>query len=134
MELEADSRRLSQLSSGYSEERTGIWWVTVIVIGVFLGNLLSFGAYQLYVSWELQQLADALKTEATEQAQLSMAEMERIAKNNAALRKEREKRNAVNAQLLQTCKFWRQQVVNENTAQNRAYRDAACSRAGGSVW
>lgn len=133
MELESHSYRLAKASPSYSDARSGIWWVTVIVIGVFIGNLLSFGAYQLYVRWELQQLAISWKTGAAEQAERSRAKMQRIEKNNAALRKEREKQNAVHAKLLQTCNFWRQQVAKENTSQNRAYRDAACSRASNSI-
>ena len=133
MELEPDPYRLAQLSANHREERSGIWWVTVIVIGVFIGNLLSFGAYQLYMRWELNQLTISLRTEAAGQAERLKAEMERVAKNNEALRREREKQNAVNATLIQTCEFWRQQVAKENTSQNRAYKDAACSRASGSV-
>ncbi len=133
MELEPDTYRLSQLSSNRKEDRSGVWWVTVIVVGVFLGNLLSFGAYQLYVRWQLQQLVISLKTDAAEYAEKTKVEMERVAKKNEALRKEREKQTSVNAQLLQTCEFWRQQVARENTSQNRAYRDAACARATGSL-
>lgn len=129
MDLEPDNYRLAQLSSYQREERSGLWWVTVIMIGVLLGNLLSFGAYQLYVKWELQQLAITLKKEAAELSERSKVEMEQSAKQNEAARREREKQQAVQAKLLQTCNFWRQQVGKENTAQNRAYRDAACARA-----
>ena len=129
MDLEPDTYRLAQLTSHQNEERSGLWWVTVIMIGVLFGNLLSFGAYQLYVKWELQQLAIALKKEATEFSARSKAEMEQMAKQNEAARREREKQQAVRSKLLQTCNLWRQQVAKENTAQNRAYRDAACARA-----
>ncbi len=133
MKLDPDPTRLAQLSAHHRPEGSGIWWVTVIAIGVLIGNLLSFGSYKLYVSWELHRLAISLRTEAAKQAEISKVNMERITKNNEALRKEREKQSAINATLLETCAFWRQQVVNENTLQNRAYRDAACSRASSSV-
>jgi hypothetical protein len=129
MDLEPDTCRLAQLASSQREERSGLWWVTVIMIGVLFGNLLSFGAYQLYVKWELQQLAIALKKEAAEFSATSKAEMEQLAKQHEATRREREKQQAMQSKLLQTCNFWRQQVAKENTAQNRAYRDAACARA-----
>ena len=129
MELEPDNYRLARLSSYQREERSGLWWVTVIMIGVLFGNLLSFGAYQLYVKWELHQLAISLKKEAAELSERSKAEMDQLAKQNAAAQREREKQQAVQSKLLQTCNFWRQQVAKENTSQNRAYRDAACARA-----
>jgi hypothetical protein len=129
MELESDPYRLAQLSTHHEERHTGIWWVTVIVLGVFIGNLMSFGAYRLYVQWELQQIAIALKIETTEQAEKLKVEMARLAKKNEASRREQQKKSEVNAKLLQTCEFWRQQVIKENTVQNRAYREAACTRA-----
>ena len=42
-------------------------------------------------------------------------------------RKKREHQRAVQSRREQTCHFWQQQVVKENTEQNRAYRDAACT-------
>lgn len=115
------------------ESDRAFWWVIVIFLGVFIGNLLTFGAYEIYVRWKLDQFVISLKSEAAEQAESSKAEMKRVAKSGEALRREREKQNAIIAKLLQTCEFWRQQVAKENTSQNQAYRDAACSRASSSV-
>lgn len=133
MELEPDPHRLAQLGSYTREERSGVWWVTVIALAVFIGNLMSFSAYQLYIQWELKRFTVSLGSAFEKQAEVSKAQMEQAARQNAEARKVREKQNAVNAQLRQTCEFWRQQVARENTAQNRTYRDAACSRAAGTV-
>lgn len=132
MELEPNPRRLAELDAGY-EKRTGAWWVTVIVIGVFLGNLLSFGTYQLYLQWELKQAAAAFKEASARQREISNAERARTAKQHAESQRALEKKKVVDAQLRQTCEFWRQQVRRENTSESRAYRDAACARADGSI-
>jgi hypothetical protein len=134
MDLDSDQYKLSQFSDRKQIERTGLWWVTTIVIGVFLGNLMSFGAYQLYLKWELQQLAIALHDDTEAQFEHLKSEARRKAEINEALRKEQESRNAVNSKLAQTCQFWTNQVAKENTAQNRAYRDTACARAAGSIY
>lgn len=129
MQIEPDPYRLAQLNTRNREQRSGLWWVTVIIVGVFVGNLLSFGASQLYVRWELKQLTISLDAMTQRQAAELRVQQERSAKQNAAARIEREKRNAVNAKLLQTCAYWKREVAKESNSQTRAYRDTACARA-----
>ena len=116
MELDPNSN-LNSLSSRPAE-RSGIWWVTVIAIGILIGNILSFGTYELYQRWRLDQFMVTVN-----------AMIDRQAKHSEKLRQQMTKERGVNAQLQQTCKFWRQQVQQENTEKNRNYRDIACARA-----
>lgn len=130
MELDPDYHRLAQLQD--VQQRSGIWWVTIIVLGVFLGNLLSFGAYTLYVRWEFIQFSNILSDELEKSAKQMRADRahrirEADARRIAATRKAEAER-AVRRQLSQTCQFWVQQVRREDTPKNRAYRDAACAK------
>ena len=103
------------------EPRSGIWWVTVLMLGVLLGNVLSYGAYRVYIKWETEQALQAME-----------AMNARLSAERAALAREQrianEKRREIDQQLWHTCQFWREQVRRDDTSQHRTYRDAACAK------
>jgi hypothetical protein len=131
MDLEPDYGRLASLAALQREERSAAWWIAVIIVGVLIGNVLSYGAYKLYIRWEMHQIALAAEEAMRVQTARIKAQSEQMAKENAARAKERQRQLAVNQQLRQTCEYWKEQLRQENTSQNRAYRDAACARAAG---
>lgn len=130
MELEPDLHRLGNFSPKITD-RTGVWWVTVIAVGVLVGNIFSYGAYALYQRWQLAEFMVTVDAMLEKQHQQSVAQQKQIAKDNLARRRAAEKERSVNAQLQQTCVFWSQQVQKENTETNRSYRDIACARVNG---
>ena len=131
MNLEPNPTRLAQLNADSTSQRSWAWWVSVIITGVFIGNLLSFGAYQLYALWQLKQISIAFNAELDEQRRISDANRARIAERDAAAQKERQREESTRATLQQTCDFWQQQVRNKDTSENRSYRDVACARVKG---
>lgn len=130
MHLDPDTRRLRELRENGDQRRGGAWWIATIAAGVLLGNLLSFGAYQLYARWQLHALMASTDAMLRKQQERARADEARLATELAAQRKERDRQASIDAQLQQTCEFWRRETGRENTARNREYRDAACARAG----
>lgn len=133
MHLDPDTRRLRELRENDGHRRGGAWWIAAIATGVLLGNLLSFGAYQLYARWQLQVFMASTDAMLKKQQERARADEARLATELAAQRKERDRQASINTQLQQTCDFWRRETAKENTAQNRKYRDAACARTSGSL-
>ncbi|TVO75231.1 hypothetical protein [Sedimenticola selenatireducens] len=120
MELEPDLTKISNLRTDHPSERSGLWWVIVIAIGVLTGNALSFGAQELYTQWQIKEFQVTVDAMIDKQRAQASA-------NNKALAKQR----SVDAQLQQTCNFWNDQVRQEDTKLNRQYRDTACARMNG---
>jgi len=121
MELEPDLSKISHLRpSTRTNERSGLWWIIVIALGVLTGNTLSYGAKELHTRWQLRELMIVAE---------AMTEKQRA--NAAALAKQNAKQRSINARFQQTCNFWRSQVKSEDTAQNRQYRDTACAKVRG---
>jgi hypothetical protein len=54
MELEPEPHRVDSLRPAKAE-RSGFWWVGVIAVGILIGNIFSYGAYELYQRWQLKQ-------------------------------------------------------------------------------
>ena len=143
MNLEPDYQRDIEFDSEVNKKRSGIMWFFIIVIGVFLGNVLSYGTYEVYNYWKLKMIMDAANS-ALEEQKIKSAENRKIQERKSliyqkqlqqqkiARQQQLRKESAVNSQLKKTCTFWRQQVKNENTAKNRNNRDLACSRLNGS--
>ncbi|MCW8907531.1 MAG: hypothetical protein OQL28_09780 [Sedimenticola sp.] len=130
MELEPDLYRLGNFNPK-NTERSGVWWVTVIAIGVLVGNILSYGAHELYQRWQLAEFMVTVDAMLEKQHQRSVAQQKQISKDNLARQRAAERERSVNAQFQKTCIFWSQQVQQENTETNRNYRDIACARVNG---
>lgn len=130
MQLDPDLNRLSSLQM-HEEERSIVWWISVIAIGVLLGNVLSYAAYEVYQNWQLRKFMVTVDAMLDKQHQRSMEHSKLIAQQNIERQRAVDKQRAVDAQLQQTCMFWRQQVRQENTEKNRSYRDVACARLNG---
>ena len=112
----------------YRETRSGIWWVTVLMLGVLLGNVLSYGAYRVYIRWETEQAFKAFEAMNVQLRAQRAAESRERAAQAREQRIATEKRRAVDQQLWATCQFWREQVRQDNSSKNRTYRDAACAK------
>lgn len=143
MNLEPEYQRDIELDSEVNKKRSGIMWVFIIVIGVFLGNVLSYGTYEAYSYWKLKMVMEAANSALKEQ-RIKSAEKRKIQERKNLIYQNQlqqqkivrqlqlRKESAINSQLKKTCTFWRQQVNKENTAQNRSNRDLACARLNGS--
>jgi len=127
MDLEPDHHRLAQLQTE-DQERSGIWWATVIAIGVLFGNALSFGAYELYQRWQLQQFMVSLDAMLGRQHERSLEHQKELAARNRERQRAAEHERSVRSQLHQTCMFWREQVRVDDSPKNRQYRDMACAK------
>ncbi len=130
MEIEPNFDRLSDLKTN-TKERSGLWWVIVVAIGVLVGNALSFGAQELYTRWQIKEFMVTVDAMLDKQYERSLEQKKLQMEQNVAQRKAIKRERSINSQLQKTCMFWREQVRKENTSQNRAYRDTACARVGG---
>jgi len=153
MKVDPDYERISYLEDETAKQHSGIKWVFIIIIGVFLGNVLSYVTYETYTIWRLKIAMETASAEMNEQTarsikqsklrtQQNLVRQQEIRRENAERQKQINKKNAerkrqiqannsVNKQLQKTCDFWRQQVKRENTTSNRSNRDLACLRVKG---
>ncbi len=143
MNLEPDYQTDMEFTHDVKKKRSGTMWVFIIVVGVFLGNVLSYGAYEVYNYWKLRMLMEAASSALEEQKTKILENRKIQERKNTIYQKQLQqqelarqqqlrKKSVINAQLRKTCTFWRQQVENDNTAVNRSNRDLACSRLSGS--
>lgn len=130
MELDPDLHRLSALQT-HDEERSIVWWISVIAMGVLIGNMLSYGAYEMYQRWQLHEFMESVDAMLDKQHLRNEEQGKLIARQSMERQRLETKQRAVDAQLQQTCMFWRQQVQQQNTESNRNYRDVACARVHG---
>lgn len=150
MKVDPDYERLSYLEDEPTKQHSGIKWIFIIVIGVFLGNVLSYATYETYTFWRLKIAMEAATAGMEKQTTLSLKQsklrtqqnlvrQQEIRRQNTERQKQINSQNAerkrqiyaqssVNKQLQKTCDFWRQQVKRENTASNRSNQDLACLR------
>jgi len=127
-----------QLRKAEESKPSGLKWLLVIAVGVFLGNAAFFGLERAILYWEIKQVAIA-----------ATAIMDQSSRNIAATKKAQEariaeKRKVMAAQAKQqkielqqkqvgyrsakvTCDFWNQNLQIENTEKNRMYRNQACN-------
>jgi len=127
-----------QLRKSEGSKPSGLKWLLIIALGVFLGNVASFGVERAVLYWELKQVAIAA-TAAIEQTSRNMAATRKVQEARAA---EQRKVMAVQAKKRQnelqqkqasyrsaktTCDFWIQHLRTENTEKNRMYRNQACT-------
>lgn len=108
--------------------RSWWWWVSAVAIGVFFGNLVSYGAYQLYLEWEFRKMVVSFEQVITNQAEQSREAMEERAKQNAARIQRQRDSAATMTRLRKTCDYWTRVVRTENTSLNRGYKRMACAR------
>ena len=106
-------------------------WLIVIVIGVFIGNMASWSA-QRGIDYVLVQGAiKELNKKAAVQSQINNARLQEQRKLSALKAKQRnielQKKQAGLRQASETCNFWRQQVRQDNSANNRRNAQEACS-------
>lgn len=102
--------------------------MSAVAIGVFVGNLISFGVYQLYVEWEFRSALVVFERMIERQAESSRETMEKLARENQARVQEQQEAAAAIAQLRKTCEYWTKVVRTENTPVNREYKQMACAR------
>jgi len=126
-----------QLRKAEESKPSGLKWLLVIALGVFLGNSASFGLERAVLYWELKQVAIAA-TAAMEQTSRNMAATRKVQEARAMEQRkmmaakakqqklELQQKQAGYRQAKETCDFWRQHLRTDNTAQNRMYRDQAC--------
>jgi len=133
-----------------NKEKSGLLWVFIILVGVFLGNVLSYGMYEIYNYWKLKMIIEAASTaldaqqlKSSEQRKIQerkniihqselkeqkIAHQKKLEQQRIARQREKNKQNSVKSQLQKTCTFWNQQVQKDNTTINRNNRDLACAR------
>lgn len=102
-------------------EKSGLQWIVIIAIGVLTGNAMSFGASELYNKWQLERLIITTSNIMAKNSEASL-------KLQKELKREQRQNRQINNQLQNTCNFWKQQVINENTKTNKRYRDMACAK------
>jgi len=129
--MEADSYRSNNVSGEYRSRRSCSWWISVVAIGVFVGNVISFGVYQLYVEWEPRNALVVFERMIERQAESSRETMEKLARENQARVQRQQEAAATMAQLRKTCDYWTKVVRTENTPLNREYKRMACARVRG---
>ncbi len=140
MKVDPDYERLSYLDDEPTKQRSGIMWVFIIVIGVFLGNVMSYVTYETYTFLRLKIAMEDATAKMEKQTALSLKQsklrtqqnyirQQEIQKQNAERQRQINAQSSINKQLQKTCDFWHQQVNSENTASNRSNRDLACLRA-----
>lgn len=131
MEVEADINRARNVTVDHRSHRSWSWWTSVVAIGVFVGNLISFGVYQLYVEWELRKALVVVERMIERQAESSRETIEKLARENQARVQRQQEVAATMAQLRKTCDYWTKVVRTENTPLNREYKQMACARVRG---
>ena len=127
-----------QLRRNEKSKPSSLKWVLVIALGVFIGNVMSFGLERAVLYWELKQVAIAATT-ALEQTSRNMAASRKAQEARAAEQRkvvaEKAKQQRIELQQKQagyrqakdTCDFWNQHLRTENTEKNKMYRDQACN-------
>jgi hypothetical protein len=103
----------------------------VIVLGVFIANMLSWGAQRgidYLVAKEMLRQATEEMAEINARTQAKLEEQRRI---NAVVAKQREtenqKREAGLRQAMETCTYWREQYRKDGSSYNRLQRDQSCN-------
>ncbi len=131
--IDEDVRAYQLRKSEEKSDQSGLKWFFIIAFGVFVGNSASFGLERAVLYWELSQVVKATSAAMAETSRniaIKSAEQRKISEAQARQRQiEQDKKRAGYRQAMETCTFWRQQVMNENTSQNRMHRDQACALA-----
>lgn len=103
----------------------------IIVIGVFIANMFSWGAQrgiEYVIAKEMMKQASNELAEITARNKDRAEEQRKI---NAKIEKQRqlknEKKQAGYRQAMETCNFWRDQYRSAQTSSNKYQRDQACN-------
>ncbi len=104
--------------------RSALSWIFIIAFGVLLGNGLSHFAQRLYTQYQTGQLPTSMED-------LSSLFNQPPVAATAEERKRQQQTQKTQIQLQANCDYWKDQVTQEDNAQNRAFRDMACARARG---
>jgi hypothetical protein len=108
-------------------------WLLVIVLGVFIANMLSWGAQRgidYLVAKEMLRQASEEIAEMNERTQTRLAEQKRINAIQAEERAlERQERQAGLRQAMETCNFWREEYKKDRSSYNKMHRDQSCNFA-----
>ena len=108
-------------------------WLLVIVLGVFIANMLSWGAQRgidYLVAKEMLRQASEEIAEMNERTQARLAEQKRINAIQAEERAlERQERQAGLRQAMETCNFWREEYKKDRSSYNKMHRDQSCNFA-----
>lgn len=103
----------------------------VIVLGVFIANMLSWGAQRgidYLVAKEILRQATKEMAEMNARTKAKLEEQRRINANAAKQREmENQKRQAGLRQAVETCMYWREQYRKDRSSYNKLQRDQSCS-------
>ena len=102
-------------------------WILVIAFGVFLGNMASYGVEKGVQYWEFYQLAKALEMETQKMSEKRAVQQKLNEAQAKQSQIENQNKSAALRQATETCNFWQQQILTENTPENRMHRDQACN-------
>jgi DNA-directed RNA polymerase subunit M/transcription elongation factor TFIIS len=139
MKVNMDDEILAyQLRKAEQANQSGLKWFFIIAFGVFIGNSASFGLERAVLYWELQQVAKAASAaleETNRQAAIDRKNRDAQLAIQRKVQAEKDKQRQIELnqkragfrQANETCIFWNQQVLSQNTQQNRLYRDQACA-------
>ena len=107
----------------------------MITSSVLIGNLLTLFAVALYfraAAHEVVTNPAALSSVYMQELTAVQEQLRRLQEQSQARAEKRERESRrqreIQTQLKATCEYWRAQVRQLNTSQNRAFRDAACSK------
>lgn len=103
----------------------------VIVLGVFIANMLSWGAQRgidYLVAKEILRQATEDMAEMNARTKAKLEEQRRINANAAKQREiENQKRQAGLRQAMETCTYWREQYLKDRSSYNKLQRDQSCN-------
>jgi hypothetical protein len=102
----------------------------IIVFGVFIANMLSWGAQRGIDFMVAQQLLKKASEELAIQQKLNDARMKEQRKINAKIvlqrQLENQKKQAGYRQAIETCNFWRDQYRKSQTSSDKYQLDRSC--------
>ncbi|MFW5451384.1 MAG: hypothetical protein ACKE9I_07275 [Methylophagaceae bacterium] len=132
MKVNMDEEMLAyQLRKNQEEKPSMGQWIIIIALGIFIGNMGSWGSQRAIDNWLLQQAIEDINKQTSIQKQINNERLEKQQKLSAEQAKKRhidlQKKQAGFRQASETCNFWNQQLAKENTAQNRMNREQACN-------
>ncbi len=144
MNIDMDEELREYQTHKIKESRPSLMqWLFIITLGVFLGNIASFGVEKAVLYMELKAVSLAMKestikmNKTIERREAKLASQRKVQEENAFEQKrtlalqnrqhqiKQEQKQAAFRQANETCNFWKQQVRTENTEQNRLYKEAS---------
>lgn len=108
-------------------------WFFIIVLGVFIANMLSWGAQNGIEYLVVKEMMRQTTEEISKMSAQNKARLERQRELNAIKAEERkleiQEREAGLRQAMETCNYWREEYSKHRTSYNEMQRDQSCSFA-----